>query len=171
MASIGRQIASPNCDDRPPDTLVTLIVIHCISLPPGHFAGNGVARLFTNSLDPAAHPYYAGIARLKVSSHFFIRRDGTLIQFVPCSRRAWHAGQSSWEGRERCNDFSIGIELEGVDDRPYRSSQYRVLARLIVALRRRYGSLDLAGHSDVAPGRKTDPGPAFDWSRLQRVLR
>jgi AmpD protein len=170
VATPAIQIASPNCDDRPADTPVSLVVVHGISLPPGRFTGNGVTRLFTNTLVASAHPYYATIAQLRVSSHFFIRRDGTLIQFVPCGRRAWHAGQSSWLGRERCNDFSIGVELEGSEDLPYRSAQYRMLARLVRALRRRYAALDLAGHSDIAPGRKTDPGAAFDWPRLRRLV-
>jgi AmpD protein len=161
---------SPNCDDRPPGLPIDLLVIHGISLPPGRFGGDAVERLFTNRLDPAAHPYYAGLAGLRVSAHFLIRRDGTLLQFVPCGRRAWHAGASSWRGRERCNDFSIGVELEGTDTRPYTARQYERLARLVRALQRRYPIVDLAGHSDVAPGRKTDPGPAFDWQRLRAML-
>ena len=160
-------IPSPNHDARPPGTALTLVVVHGISLPPGEFGGDGVARLFTNTLDPIAHPYYAGIALLRVSAHFFVRRDGTLIQFVSCNERAWHAGVSQWQGRERCNDFSIGIELEGTDDVPYEDAQYATLAVLLAALKRRYPTLAAAvGHSDVAPGRKTDPGPHFDWSRL-----
>jgi AmpD protein len=162
---------SPNCDDRPPGTRVTLLVVHGISLPPGRFGGDAVERLFTNRLDPAAHPYFAGLAGLRVSAHFFIRRDGALLQFVPCERRAWHAGASSWRGRERCNDFSIGVELEGTDTRPYTARQYLRLARLVGALRSRYPIADLAGHSDIAPGRKSDPGPAFDWRRLRALLR
>jgi AmpD protein len=162
---------SPNADERPPGTKVTLLVVHGISLPPGRFGGDAVERLFTNRLDPAAHPYYAGLEGLRVSAHFFIRRDGALIQFVPCGRRAWHAGASSWRGRERCNDFSIGVELEGTDVVPYTARQYLRLARLVRALRSRYPIADLAGHSDVAPGRKSDPGPAFDWRRLDALLR
>jgi AmpD protein len=165
-----RRVASPNCDARPPGAAVTLLVVHNISLPPGQFGGDGVERLFTNRLDPAAHPFYATIADLRVSAHFFIRRDGRLVQFVPCVLRAWHAGASRWRGRERCNDFSIGVELEGTDARPYTARQYQRLARLIRTLRRHFPLQDLAGHSDVAPGRKTDPGPAFDWSRLERLL-
>ncbi len=162
-----RRIDSPNCDARPPDAAVTLLVIHNISLPPGEFGGPGVEQLFTNRLDPAAHPYYATIHSLRVSAHFFIRRDGELIQFVPCSRRAWHAGASSWRGRERCNDFSIGVELEGSDEQPFSAVQYASLNRLIRALRQAYPTLvDRAGHSDIAPGRKTDPGPYFDWEKL-----
>ena len=124
------QVSSPNCDDRPPGTTISLIVVHGISLPPGNFGGDGVVQLFTNTLDPAADPYYPGIAHLKVSSHFFIRRDGSLMQFVPCRRRAWHAGVSSWRGRAACNDFSVGIELEGTDNLPYAALQYRMLARV-----------------------------------------
>lgn len=161
-----RQIDTPNQDARPSAMPVELIVIHNISLPPGEFGGNGVIELFTNRLDPAEHPYYAGIHQLKVSSHFFIRRDGEIIQFVPCSQRAWHAGVSNWRGRERCNDFSIGIELEGDDDTPFNDPQYEALNRLIHALRRAYPIRGIMGHSDIAPGRKTDPGPCFDWSRI-----
>ena len=164
------QVASPNCDDRPPETTISLIVVHGISLPPGKFGGDGVARLFTNTLDAGADPYYAGIAHLRVSSHFFVRRDGSLVQFVPCDLRAWHAGVSSWRGRERCNDFSVGIELEGTDDVAYAAAQYTMLAKVARALRKRYPIRDMVGHSDVAPGRKTDPGPAFDWGRLSRML-
>ena len=166
-----RRIDSPNCDARPPDTKISLLVIHNISLPPGKFGGPGVEQLFTNQLDPAAHPYYATIHSLRVSSHFFIRRDGELIQFVPCRQRAWHAGASSWRGLERCNDFSIGVELEGSDYQPFSDAQYEQLNGLIQSLRAAYPSLtDVAGHSDIAPGRKTDPGPYFDWSRVQQPL-
>jgi AmpD protein len=169
-ASLARQVRSPNRDARPAGDAVTLIVVHGISLPPGAFGGEAIERLFTNRLDPAAHPYFASIAALRVSAHFLIRRDGRLVQFVPCAERAWHAGESAWKGRVRCNDFSIGIELEGTDDVPYAPAQYAMLARLVRALRRRYPATDLAGHSDIAPGRKTDPGPAFDWARLERLL-
>ena len=148
---------------------MSLAVIHGISLPPGVFGGDGVERLFTNMLDPQAHPYFASLATLRVSAHFFLRRNGTLVQFVACNRRAWHAGVSSWRGRERCNDFSIGIELEGEDTVPYAGAQYTRLAALLRALRRRYPLEAAVGHSDVAPGRKTDPGPAFDWDRLARL--
>ena len=137
-------------------------------MPPGNFTGDHVERLFTNRLDPNAHPYFATIAALRVSAHFLIRRDGELLQFVSCAARAWHAGASSWRERSGCNDFSIGIELEGADDVPYASAQYAVLGRLIRALRVRYPIEDIVGHSDIAPGRKTDPGPAFDWSRLRQ---
>jgi len=149
---------------------ISLVVVHGISLPPGQFTENNVERLFTNRLDPGAHPYFATIATLRVSAHFLIRRDGALLQFVSCASRAWHAGESRWHGRSACNDFSIGIELEGSDDIPYVSGQYGVLARLIRALRVRYAIEDVVGHSDIAPGRKTDPGPAFDWPRLRRLL-
>ena len=164
-----RWIASPNRDARPAGAVPTLVVIHGISLPPRAFGGDGVVHLFTNTLDPGAHPYYATIAHLRVSAHFFIRRDGALLQFVSCNDRAWHAGVSSWRGRERCNDFSIGVELEGADDVPYTTRQYAKLAALLPALRHRYPVAAAAGHSDVAPGRKTDPGPAFDWDRLARL--
>jgi AmpD protein len=164
------RIVSPNQNARPAGAKITLIVVHGISLPPGKFGGDGVARLFTNTLDPEADPYYPGIAHLRVSSHFFIRRAGTLVQFVPCGLRAWHAGVSSWRGRASCNDFSIGIEMEGTDELPYSAAQYKMLARVARALRGRYPIRDMVGHSDIAPGRKTDPGAAFDWSRLGRLL-
>jgi AmpD protein len=169
-ASSARQIPSPNCDERPAGEQVTLAIVHGISLPPGEFGGDGIVRLFTNRLVPTAHPGYAALADLRVSSHFLIRRDGTLLQFVPCGNRAWHAGASSWRGRERCNDFSVGIELEGADTTPYAARQYATLARLLKALARRYPIGEVVGHSDVAPGRKTDPGPAFDWSRLAALM-
>lgn len=162
-----RFISSPNCDARPADACVELIVIHNISLPPGGFGGPGVVDLFLNRLDPAGHPYYADIAHLRVSAHFFIRRDGEIIQFVACAQRAWHAGVSHWRGRERCNDFSVGIELEGTDEMPFEDAQYGGLLRLIEALKARYPIVAVTGHADVAPGRKTDPGPAFDWKRIK----
>jgi len=161
-----KRVASPNFDARPEGERVSLIVIHAISLPPDAFGGPGVIELFTNRLDPAAHPYYAGIHHLRVSSHFFIRRDGELIQCVPTEWRAWHAGVSQWRGRERCNDFSIGIELEGCDTQPFDERQYVALEALLRRLARRYPGCDIAGHSDIAPGRKSDPGPFFDWARL-----
>lgn len=161
-----RQVDSPNRDARPPGTSVSLVVIHGISLPPGQFGGDGVERLFTNTLDPAAHPAYPAIAGLRVSAHFFIRRDGEIVQFVSCDDRAWHAGVSAWHGRERCNDYSVGIELEGTDTLPYAPVQYRRLALLLAALNWRYPIAAVVGHSDVAPVRKTDPGPAFDWGHL-----
>jgi len=160
----GEYIPSPNCDDRPAGA-IELLVIHNISLPPGEFGGDGVQRLFTNSLDVAAHPYYATISGLRVSAHFFVRRDGQIIQFVPCLQRAWHAGESCWQSKSRCNDFSIGIELEGSDDVPYTDAQYDALHRLTKALRETYPICGIAGHSDIAPLRKTDPGPCFEWAR------
>jgi AmpD protein len=164
------QVASPNCDDRPDPNDVRLIVVHGISLPPGEYGGDGIVQLFTNALDAREHPYYQQIEGLRVSSHFLVRRDGRMLQFVPCRRRAWHAGASCWNGRERCNDFSIGIELEGCDDDPYTDAQYAALARLVAAIRARYPIEAVVGHSDIAPGRKTDPGPAFDWPRLRRAI-
>jgi AmpD protein len=165
-----RYLASPNCDERPPGEAVTLLVIHNISLPPGEFGGDGVVRLFTNELDHDAHPYYRTLAGVRVSAHFLIRRSGELLQFVPCAKRAWHAGESAWCGRSRCNDFSIGIELEGADDLPYTEPQYRVLAQLVRALRLAYPIANVAGHCDIAPARKTDPGPSFDWPRFRRSI-
>ena len=161
-----RRVESPNHDERPADEAITLLVVHSISLPPGEYGGDAIERLFTNRLDPAAHPYFRDIADLEVSAHFLIRRDGELVQFVPTTRRAWHAGVSTWRGRERCNDFSIGVELEGTDDGPFEPQQYERLAALINALRAHHPLHDLAAHSDIAPGRKTDPGPGFDWPRL-----
>jgi AmpD protein len=161
-----RRVPSPNCDARPQGTAIRLIVIHNISLPPGVFDGDAVIDLFTNRLDWDAHPYYQGIRGLKVSAHFFIRRDGSLIQFVPCGARAWHAGVSCWQGNERCNDFSIGIELEGTDDLPFTEEQYATLVPLVELLKRAYPVEAVVGHSDIAPGRKTDPGPHFAWQRL-----
>jgi AmpD protein len=163
-----RQVASPNYDERPNESLIELVVIHNISLPPGEFGGNGVIQLFTNQLDPEAHPYYREIHQLRVSSHFFIRRDGELIQFVPCEKRAWHAGVSQWQGRERCNDFSIGIELEGDDATPFEEAQYVTLNALLDTLKITYPIAGIVGHSDIAPGRKTDPGPCFDWRKVKR---
>ena len=162
-----RFIASPHCDHRSNPADIRLIVIHNISLPPGKYGGNGVVELFTGQLDPVEHPYYAQIHRLRVSAHFFIRRDGEIIQFVPCLKRAWHCGVSIWQDWERCNDFSLGIELEGDDDTAFTDMQYRQLQELIASLRAAYGELQLAGHSAIAPGRKTDPGPYFDWSRVE----
>lgn len=165
-----QQIASPNCDERPAGELVRLIVIHNISLPPGQFGGDAVIELFTNCLDWDADPYYAQIRGMRVSSHFFIRRDGSLFQFVSCAKRAWHAGVSCWRGRERCNDFSLGIELEGSDEQPFSEAQYASLNSLIAMLTQTYPIEDIVGHSDIAPGRKTDPGPHFDWARVARNL-
>jgi AmpD protein len=166
-----RYIASPNCDERPAETPIDLVVIHNISLPPGEFGGPGIVDLFTNRLDAAAHPYYCAIATLRVSAHFLVRRDGELIQFVPCEKRAWHAGESTWNGRPRCNDYSIGIELEGPDDQAFTDVQYEALGRLVVAICSHYRIADVAGHSDIAPQRKTDPGPCFDWARFRGLMK
>jgi N-acetyl-anhydromuramoyl-L-alanine amidase len=165
-----RFIPSPNCDERPAGCAVDLLVIHAISLPPGKFGGPGIVELFTNRLDTAAHPFYATIRDLRVSAHFVVRRDGELIQFVPCDRRAWHAGESSWKGKDRCNDVSIGIELEGSDEAGFTDAQYGRLAALTRTLKARYRIRDVVGHSDVAPGRKTDPGPQFDWARYRAMV-
>lgn len=167
------QIPSPNQDGRPDGVEPDLIVVHSISLPPGEYGGPHIAELFTNRLDPAAHPYFAGVADLRVSAHLLIRRDGHIEQFVPFHRRAWHAGQSCYEGRECCNDFSIGIELEGTDEGEYETAQYRSLVDVVEALGRAYPRLSparIAGHSQIAPGRKTDPGAGFDWGRLDTML-
>ena len=169
-----RIVESPNQDARPPGQKPELIVVHAISLPPGEFGGAHVEALFQNRLDPDGHPYFAGIADLRVSAHVLIDRQGAVTQFVPFGRRAWHAGASAWRGRGRCNDFSIGIELEGTDDDPFTEAQYRTLADLIAWLRAAFPGVAadaLAGHSDIAPGRKTDPGPCFDWARLHQLLR
>jgi AmpD protein len=168
-----RQVPSPHCDERPDGMLPELIVVHGISLPAGEFGGPWIDALFTSTLDAAAHPSFAEIAPLKVSSHLLVRRDGELVQYVPLTRRAWHAGSSSHCGREACNDFSVGIELEGADEVAYEPVQYEILAAVIAALRAAYPSLHRApvvGHSDIAPERKTDPGPAFDWGRLAGQL-
>jgi N-acetyl-anhydromuramoyl-L-alanine amidase len=163
-------VESPNCDDRPPGTEVTLVVLHSISLPPGEYGGDAIEQLFTNRLDPAAHPYFAEIHALRVSSHYLIRRHGEVVQFVPPARRAWHAGVSSWRGRSGCNDFSIGIELEGTDEDVFTDAQYDALAQLVRQLRTKFPLRDIAAHSDVAPGRKTDPGARFDWARALSAL-
>ena len=166
-------VPSPNQDARPPGATLDLIVIHGISLPPGQFGGDWVARLFTNTLPADDHPFFASIEGLRVSAHLYIRRDGELVQFVPFHARAWHAGASVWRHRVACNDFSIGIELEGDDGVPYEPVQYQRLAGAVAALRRAYATLApdaIAAHSEIAPGRKTDPGPAFDWARLRAGL-
>jgi AmpD protein len=161
-----QRLLSPNHDERPPSAAIELLLVHNISLPPGCFGGGEVADLFLNRLDCGAHPYFEGLRGLCVSAHFFVRRDGGVIQFVSTLARAWHAGVSCFEGRERCNDFSVGVELEGTDTQPYEDAQYRTLAALTLALRQRHPSLRAArGHEHVAPARKTDPGPAFDWQR------
>ena len=171
FAETATQIASPNFDARPESTGIDLIVIHNISLPPSIYAGAGVVQLFTNQLDPNEHPYYAEIYTRKVSSHFFIRRDGELIQFVSCLQRAWHAGVSQWLGRERCNDFSVGIELEGSDYEAFEALQYQTLNKLIASLKNRFPIKQIVGHSDIAPGRKTDPGPHFNWQKLTSPIK
>lgn len=164
-----RHIPSPNCDERPAGAVVDLLVIHAISLPPGEFGGPGVIELFTNCLDPEAHPYYRSLRDLRVSAHFLIRRDGEVIQFVSCGLRAWHAGESVFQGRSHCNDFSVGVELEGTDEAPFTDAQYQALALLTRALVLVYPISAAAGHCDIAPGRKTDPGPHFDWARFQAL--
>ena len=165
-----RYLASPNCDRRPRGAVPSLLVLHSISLPPGEFGGDAIERLFTNRLDPGAHPSFADLADLKVSAHFLVRRDGALLQFVPVQLRAWHAGLSRWRGAERCNDRSIGVELEGSDAAGFTGAQYRCLAALVRALAARWPLRACAAHSDVAPGRKTDPGARFDWTRFLAVL-
>lgn len=164
-----RRVPSPNCDERPAGTEISLLVIHGISLPPNEFGGEEIDRLFTNQLNPAAHPYFRDIYQLRVSSHLLIRRDGEVVQYVPFTKRAWHAGESCYHERTCCNDFSIGIELEGSDDIPYEPRQYEVLQALIELLRKSYPAISphaIVGHCHIAPGRKTDPGPAFEWARL-----
>jgi len=173
MMEGARYVASPNCDQRPDGKAPSLLTIHGISLPPGEYGGPWIDALFTNTLDPQAHPYFAEIHSLRVSSHLLIRRDGEWVQYVPFDKRAWHAGVSSYQGRECCNDFSIGIELEGTDDEPYEEEQYKVLAESIAALLAVYPELSsehICGHSDIAPGRKSDPGPHFDWQHFQHLL-
>ncbi|HEY5101813.1 MAG TPA: 1,6-anhydro-N-acetylmuramyl-L-alanine amidase AmpD [Steroidobacteraceae bacterium] len=167
------QVLSPHFDARPAGTVASLIIVHGISLPPGEFGGPWVDRLFTGTLPSDAHPYFAKASERRVSAHAYIRRDGRITQYVPFGARAWHAGESQFEGRAACNDFSIGIELEGTDERAYEDAQYESLASLIRTLLATYPSLAkerLVGHSDVAPGRKTDPGPAFDWPRLRSLV-
>jgi AmpD protein len=166
--STAQRLPSPNFEARPEQVEPTLIVVHNISLPPDEFGGNAIAEFFQNRLDHDAHPYYDHLRGMRVSSHFVIRRDGALEQYVSCNERAWHAGASSFLGRERCNDFSVGIELEGSDRCPFEAAQYASLNEVVRALAERYPIEALAGHSDIAPGRKTDPGPHFEWPRLQR---
>jgi len=168
-----RRIDSPNRDARPGGLAPELVVVHGISLPPGEFGGPWIDRLFQNALPAGEHPYFDAIQHLRVSSHVLVARDGAPTQYVPFGERAWHAGNSFWRGRSACNDFSIGIELEGTDEEPYDARQYETLADLVASLQRAYPSLAegwIAGHSDIAPGRKTDPGPAFDWHRLEEAI-
>jgi N-acetyl-anhydromuramoyl-L-alanine amidase len=168
-----RQIASPNRDLRPPGVEADLIVVHGISLPPGEYGGAWIDRLFTNTLPAEVHPYFAEVCSIRVSSHVVVGRDGAVTQYVKFTERAWHAGKSIYQGREACNDFSVGIELEGTDTTPYEAAQYEALARVVAALCATYPRLSpdrLAGHSDISPGRKTDPGPAFDWPRARRLI-
>ena len=174
LLAAARRVTSPTADPRPPGFAPELIVIHGISLPPGRYGGPWIDQLFTNSLPAEADPYFATIQQLRVSSHVLIDRGGRITQYVPFHERAWHAGPSYWRGRANCNDFSVGIELEGTDEEPYDERQYAALVPLIAALQDAYPSLAegwIAGHSDIAPGRKTDPGPVFDWDRLERGLR
>ena len=171
--STATALASPNADPRPDKSDISLLVIHNISLPPGQFGGGHVAELFTNTLDPNTHPYFAEIANLKVSAHLLIDREGVVIQFVPFDQRAWHAGVSAFAGRPACNDFSIGIELEGTDTDPYTHLQYECLVKITQCLIAEYPALSserVAGHRDIAPDRKTDPGPAFDWARFKALI-
>jgi AmpD protein len=171
--SHARRVASPNANARPPGAEISLLVIHNISLPPEQFGGDYIEQFFMNQLDADAHPYFMAIAGLAVSSHLLITREGEVIQFGPFDQRAWHAGQSCFQGREKCNDFSIGIELEGSDTTPYTDQQYRALADITPVLLAEYTAIlpeHIVGHSDIAPGRKTDPGDAFDWARYRALL-
>lgn len=165
--------SSPNCDPRPADAAIDLVVIHGISLPPGEFGGEHIDALFANCLDENAHPYFAEIRSLQVSAHVLIRRDAQVVQYVPFSQRAWHAGESMFQGRAQCNDFSIGIELEGADETLYEVVQYRRLAELLGLIRKQWPAITrerIVGHCQVAPGRKTDPGPSFQWETLNALL-
>jgi len=168
-----RQVASPNCDDRPADCAVDLVVIHGISLPPRQYGGSYIDQLFTNNLNPQDHPYFTEISDLRVSSHLLVDRSGTITQFVPFDSRAWHAGESEFQGRRNCNDFSIGIELEGCDEQAYEPEQYRVAASLVNLLMKNWQGINrqrVVGHCDIAPGRKTDPGEAFNWGYFYSLL-
>lgn len=165
-----RQLHSPNFNPRPEGVRIGLAVVHSISLPPGRYGGDEVEAFFCNRLDHAAHPYFDALRELRVSAHFFIRRDGRVLQFVSCDQRAWHAGASSWNGREQCNDFSIGIELEGLEGEAFEPAQYAALVRLLRSAARRYPIEAVLGHEHIAPGRKADPGPRFDWCALSRSL-
>ena len=165
-----QRLNSPNFGERPAGAVIDLIVLHAISLPPGEYGGDAVQRLFTNSLDWDAHPYYQGIRGLQVSAHFLVRRDGALWQFVSCEQRAWHAGRSQFRGRDNCNDYSIGIELEGLEGQHFEAAQYACLSQLCQDLDRYYPIAHITGHEDIAPGRKQDPGSGFDWPQLQHLL-
>jgi N-acetyl-anhydromuramoyl-L-alanine amidase len=165
-----RRLDSPNFGPRPPQARIDLVVVHSISLPPGEYGGDEVQRLFTNTLDWDAHPYFKGIEGIEVSAHFYVRRNGELWQFVDCGERAWHAGPSSWRGRANCNDDSIGVELEGLEGGTFEAAQYETLAGLCAALAQKYPIEHIAGHEHIAPGRKRDPGERFDWAWLQRAL-
>lgn len=166
-----RACPSPNFGPRPPAVEVSLAIVHSISLPPGAYGGSAIEQLFTNHLDWSAHPYFETIRGLEVSAHFLVQRDGALTQFVSCDDRAWHAGTSRWRDRGNCNDWSIGIELEGLEGQPFELAQYRQLARLLRVLSTRYPLVEVVGHEHVAPGRKADPGAGFDWPVLRRLLR
>ncbi len=166
-----RPVRSPNFGARPAGARVDLAVLHSISLPPGVYGGDAIERLFMNQLDPTAHPYFAQVAGLQVSAHFVIRRTGRVLQFVSCDARAWHAGRSWWRGRADCNDYSVGIELEGLEGEPFEPAQYAALVRLLQSVRRRYPIAAVVGHEHVAPGRKADPGAGFEWRRLHRALQ
>jgi AmpD protein len=165
-----RYVPSPNCDERPAGEPISLLVVHSISLPPGAFDGDAVERFFTNRLDPGGHPYFEGLREMRVSAHFFVRRDGEVVQFVPVGRRAWHAGVSEWRGRARCNDFSIGVELEGADDASFEPAQYGRLAEIVRMLHKQVPLEAITAHSDIAPGRKTDPGPLFEWRQCFSLI-
>lgn len=168
-----QRVLSPNCSERPSGTEISLLVIHSISLPPGKFGGPWISDLFCNQLNPDFHPYFAGICQLRVSSHLLIRRDGVVLQYVPFDLKAWHAGKSQFAGREECNEFSIGIELEGTDDQEFTDLQYERLHQLTLLLMEQYPAISsgrIVGHSDIAPGRKTDPGPCFNWARYRQSL-
>lgn len=170
---IATQVPSPNYDERSEPNDISLLVIHCISLPPGEFGNDCINQLFCNQLDAKAHPYFAAIHQLTVSAHLLITRDGLINQYVPFDKRAWHAGVSNYQGREKCNDFSIGIELEGIESTPYTEAQYAQLNAVIQTLLNHYPTLTktaITGHSDIAPMRKTDPGPLFDWHRVYTAL-
>ncbi|MDE2077290.1 MAG: 1,6-anhydro-N-acetylmuramyl-L-alanine amidase AmpD [Burkholderiales bacterium] len=168
--NLARPVPSPNFGPRPTRMPIEMVVIHSISLPPGRYGGNEVELLFTNQLDWSAHPYFETIRGAEVSAHFYIRRDGELVQFVSANDRAWHAGQSTWQGRDNCNDYSIGIELEGLEDFAFEPQQYATLASLIQAIQQAYPITTVVGHEHIAPGRKKDPGSAFDWGHLKTVL-